>query len=326
MGELRYRYFSSIEKRNVEWLWYPYIPYGKITVLQGDPGEGKSTFILNVAALLTRGQDMPDGYSVAEPQTVIYQCKEDNMADTIKPRLLAAHADCNRIAYIVDDNDSLTLDDSRLNDVIEQTGAKLFILDPMQAFLTQDGDLQSIGRIRGALSKLATIADRQRCAVVLVGHMNKANGNKALYRGLGSIDIVAIARSVLMICRDHSNKQVRYMLPIKSSLAPEGATIGFSLDAENGFQWIGPCDYDFESIEITSDASKREVCNKYILELLDERDLLSSEVFHKMNQLGISRRTVQTAKSELPIQAYRKGGAWYWHYNADRSSEVTDDE
>ena len=99
-GDFQYEYFSSVTQHKVEWLWYPYIPYGKLTILQGDPGEGKSTFILNVAALLTRGKDMPDGFRVPEAQRVVYQTAEDNIADTVKPRLVAAGADCGKVAYI----------------------------------------------------------------------------------------------------------------------------------------------------------------------------------------------------------------------------------
>ncbi len=98
--DFKYEYFSSVKQKKVEWLWYPYIPYGKITLLQGDPGDGKSTFILNIAALLTRGAPMPDGFQVARPQKVIYQCAEDNVSDTVKPRLIAADADCGMIAYM----------------------------------------------------------------------------------------------------------------------------------------------------------------------------------------------------------------------------------
>ena len=115
-------------RRQNRWLWYPYIPYGKLTILQGDPGEGKSTFILNIAALLTRGKNMPDGFRVPSPQRVVYQTAEDNIADTVKPRLIEAGADCDMIAYIVDDDIPLTLEDSRIEKVIEQTGARLFIL------------------------------------------------------------------------------------------------------------------------------------------------------------------------------------------------------
>ena len=184
-GLFQYEYFSSVTQHKVEWLWYPYIPYGKLTILQGDPDEGKSTFMLNVAALLTRGKNMPDGYQVKEPQKVVYQTAEDNLADTVKPRLVAAGADCNRIAYIVDEEEPLTLMDSRIESVIQQTKARLFILDPLQAYLTQDSDMFSAGKMRGQLKRIADIAAKYRCAVVIIGHMNKTSGEKNLYRGLG---------------------------------------------------------------------------------------------------------------------------------------------
>jgi len=168
-GDFQYEYFSSVTQHNVEWLWYPYIPYGKLTILQGDPGEGKSTFILNVAALLTRGKDMPDGFRVPEAQRVVYQTAEDNIADTVKPRLVAAGADCDKVAYIVDDEFPLTLEDDRIEKVIEQTGARLFILDPLQGYLSQDSDMTNAGRMRSQLKRLADIASRHRCAVVIVG-------------------------------------------------------------------------------------------------------------------------------------------------------------
>lgn len=96
-ANFKFEYFSSIKQKTVEWLWYPYIPYGKLTLLLGDPGEGKSTFIINVAALLTRGLPMPDGYEVPTPQTVVYQSAEDSLADTVKPRLIDANKECDRI-------------------------------------------------------------------------------------------------------------------------------------------------------------------------------------------------------------------------------------
>lgn len=225
--DFQYEYFSSVTQQKIEWLWYPYIPYGKLTILQGDPGEGKSTFILNVAALLTRGRDMPDGYKVSGPQRVVYQSAEDNIADTVKPRLVAAMADCDKVAYIVDDEYPLTLEDSRIEKIIEQTGARLFVLDPLQGYLSQDSDLTNAGRMRSQLKRLADIAAKYQCAIVIVGHMNKASGEKNLYRGLGTIDIAAIARSVLMIARDKDNPSIRYMFPVKSSLAPEGAQLLF---------------------------------------------------------------------------------------------------
>lgn len=312
--KFKYEYFSSVKQQKVEWLWYPYIPYGKITLLQGDPGEGKSIFILNVAALLTRGACMPDGYQVAKPQTVIYQCAEDNIADTVKPRLVAADADCEKVAYIIDDSVHLTLEDDRIEKAIMQTEARLFILDPLQAFLSQDGDMQSAGRMRSILGKLSLLAAKYNCAIVLIGHMNKGYSGNSIYRSLGSIDIAAIARSVLMLRRDCTDPRIRYMTPIKTSLSPEGKTIAFSLGGTDGFQWIGPCDFDDTDSMCQHTPKNGKISDTVdcLIEILSGRDMLSSDVLAEMSQLGVSRRTVFNAKKEIGVQAYRKEKAWYW--------------
>lgn len=327
MPELRFKYYSSVTQRKVEWLWYPYIPYGKITILQGDPGEGKSTFILNIAALLTTGQKMPDGTGGGKAQTVIYQCAEDDVADTIKPRLLAAGADCDRVAYIIDDNSELTFEDSRIEEVLAQTGARLLVIDPIQAFLVQDSDMQSAARMRAALSKLADVAARYKCAVILVGHLTKSYGGKNLYRGLGSIDIAAIARSVLMISRDSTESSVRYMFPVKASLAPEGSAIGFSF-AEGKFTWLGKCDTGIDSLNssVFTSPDKLEQAKTYLFRLLKDGDLPSTQICEKMDQIGIKKRTVETAKKEAGIQAYRKNNAWYWRLPDAQPMEAPPDE
>ena len=305
MIEQEYDYYSEVEETEVEWLWYPYIPYGKITLLQGDPGEGKSTFIINIAALLTKGEDMPDGYPVPVPQTVIYQCSEDNASDTVKPRLISAGADCGRVVYIVDDDGSLAIDDERIENTIVKTGARLLILDPLQSFIPQDSDMHSAGKMRLLLGKLAKTAERHKCAVVLVGHMNKSKSGKSLYRGLGSIDITAIARSVLMIARDGDNPQIRYMYPIKSSLAAEGDVIGFHFGRNSGV-----CDY--ENVDFHEEyENKEETAGKVLLELLAE-DMESRQIFTYMKSLGISNRTVYRVKKELGIISYKKNKIWMW--------------
>lgn len=319
---LQYEYFSSVRQRRVEWLWYPYIPYGKLTVLQGDPGEGKSTFMLNIAALLSRGKEMPDGFRVSGPQQIVYQTAEDNLADTVKPRLIAAGADCSRIAYIVDEEEPLTIEDSRIERIIESTHARLFILDPLQAYLSSDSDMFYAGRIRQLLKRLADIGAKHNCAMVLIGHMNKASGEKNLYRGLGSIDIAAIARSVLMIARDKDDSTIRYMFPVKSSLAPEGASIAFSFDAQRGLKWIGNCNIDplqLAGADITE--NKKALAKRVIKSFLDIHDTHSTEIISRLKALGISQRTIQTAKKELGVFTYRKGGIWIWQLTIPKNNE-----
>ena len=310
-----YEYFSSIEPKEVEWLWYPYIPYGKLTILQGDPGEGKSTVMLNLIATVTNGGIFPDGAVFDRPHPVIYQCTEDNAADTVKPRLLAAGAVCEKIAYILDEDEKLTLDDSRIEDTLIRTGARLIVFDPIQSFLPQDSDMQNVGRMRSLLKKVCAIAEKHHCAVVLIGHMNKGGANNQLYRGLGSIDIAAIARSVLMIVRDRENPELRYLFQIKSSLAPEGRPVSFLMNRQQGFIWQEVCDLSIQDViqnETVSDNGKRSQAAVLLMELLAEQDMPSSEVFAELEKQGISRRTVQNAKKDAHIRAYKKNNIWYW--------------
>lgn len=309
---VKFKYYSSVTEKEVEWLWYPYIPYGKLTLLQGDPGEGKSTFILNVVALLTKGKAMPDGYKSSGVQSVIYQCSEDGAADTVKPRLMAAGADCKKVAYILDEEEALTLDDTRIEEAIEKTGARLFILDPLQSFVPQDGDMHSAGRMRSLLGNLSAVAEKHNCAIVLIGHMNKSQSGKHLYRGLGSIDITAIARSVLMVERDEENPSVRYMFPVKSSLAAEGDAIAFKFDRKRGFQWIGACEHKHyeEPEEITE--TKADIAERLILGLLKDGDMPGDQIIKFMENAGISERTVNKVKKKLGIKSFKLKNKWFW--------------
>ncbi len=318
-GDFQYQYFSSVAQCDVDWLWYPYIPYGKITVLQGDPGDGKSTFILNVAALITRGRQMPDGFPVPSPQKVIYQTAEDSIYDTVKPRLIEARADCDKVAYIVDSEDPLTIADKRIENVLAQTGARLFILDPLQGYLSQDTDMANISRMRRQLRYLANVAAKYRCAVVIVGHMNKTSNEKVLYRGLGSIDIVAIARSVLMITRDKDNPSIRYMIPVKSSLAPEGNPIAFSL-SKAGFRWVGNvADKSHVGRETVIVDTKKEMTMRVLRNILVDYDVPSKYILSRLKSMNISERTINAAKKSLGVISYRTVNEWYWHLPNDQS-------
>lgn len=307
-------YYSNIEPKPVDWLWYPYIPFGKLTVIQGDPGEGKSTFVLNLVSLLTKGEALPDGFKPAKPCVAIYQCAEDGMADTIKPRLEQAGADCDKVAYIADDDIALTLEDGRIESAIKATGASLFIIDPIQAFIPPDADMQSATKMRSVLRKLASTADKYNCAVILIGHMNKGSGTKTLYRGLGSIDIAAIARSVLMISRDENRPGMRYMYPIKSSLAPEGPAIAFSFKEGGGLEWQGRYNLNTSELidSVTIKTSKRDRARAKLIQMLENEGKPAKEIYDSLASIGVGSRTVEKVKKELQIFAYRSGGVWYW--------------
>ena len=197
--DLRIINMEDVEATEVKWLWYPYIPYGKITIIQGDPGEGKTTLVLNLAAKLTRGEKLPESVKAIE----------------------------------------LSMTDHHLEAAIQQTGAKLVILDPLQAYLGAKVDMHRANEVRPVFKHLAAVAEKYECAIVLIAHLNKTAGMKAAYRMLGSVDITAAARSILIVGRIKNNPTVRVMVHSKSSLAPEGEPIGFELNPETGFAFIG---------------------------------------------------------------------------------------
>ena len=310
-----YKIYSTVEKQEVEWLWYPYIPYGKLTLLQGDPGDGKSTFMINIASALTRGGLLPDGKKLEQIGNVIYQGAEDNVVDTIKPRLEEAGADCDRVAFIDDADMGLTFIDDRLEKTIRSFQAKLLVLDPLQAFMPSNADMQNASHVRFIMRKLGKVAEKHKCAVVMIGHMTKSSGGKRLYRGLGSIDIAAICRSVLMISRDEKNPEIRYMYQVKSNLAPESNAVGFVMNPDKGFQWIGKCNIDkrAEAVVCSKKATKKEKASEYLRIMLSVEDVPSAEIIRRMDRIGIKERTIRTVQKEIGIEAYRKQGTWYWH-------------
>ncbi|MDD4495235.1 MAG: AAA family ATPase [Eubacteriales bacterium] len=310
---------SDIETEQVQWLWYPFIPYGKITIIQGDPGEGKTSLILAMIALLTTGKPLPEDKTAAEPIRVIYQSAEDGLADTIKPRLEASGADCSRILVIDESAKELTLCDERLEQAVQETGAKLIVLDPLQAYLGDNVDMHRANEVRPVFKRLCAMADRTGCAIILIGHMNKAQGLKSSYRGLGSIDFRAAARSVLLVGRLKSDPTVRVVAHDKSSLAPEGKSIAFSLDAENGFQWIGSCDVSVDDVlSGTGSVQTKTVQMENELRRMLIEPVLAEDVFRRAAELGISERTVKIAKKNLDIQSDRIGVHWYWRLPGSR--------
>ena len=166
--ELKIISLSEIKTEEVKWLWYPYIPFGKVSIVQGDPGEGKTTFVLSVIAALTRGDDLPECETGLPPMNVIYQTAEDGLADTIKPRLEAVGADCTCVQTIDDSKSMLTLTDQRLEEAIHSTDAGLLVLDPLQAYLGSGVDMHRANEIRPIMKKLSAVAERTGCAVILI--------------------------------------------------------------------------------------------------------------------------------------------------------------
>ena len=208
---------ADIELTAVDWLWFPYIPFGKLTIIQGNPGEGKTYFAMRLAAACTNRKPLPN-MPILEPFNVIYQTAEDGLGDTVKPRLLEADADLEKVLVIDDRDAPLTLTDERLARAIRENNARLVIIDPVQAFLSADVDMNRANEVRPIFRSLGDVAQATGCAIVLIGHLNKAVGTQSTYRGLGSIDITAAVRSLLFIGKLKDSPTTRVLIHEKSSL------------------------------------------------------------------------------------------------------------
>jgi RecA-family ATPase len=314
-SDLRIINMDTIQSEEIKWLWFPYIPYGKITIIQGDPGQGKTTFVLNLAAKLSLGQDfeIDDNCEERQPINVIYQTAEDGLADTVKPRLEAAGADCKKIMVIDESERSLSMTDIRIERAIEETGAKVVILDPIQAYLGDNVDMNRANETREVTKRLATLAERTGCAIILIGHMNKGSGTKAAYRGIGSIDIFAVARSVLLVARVPDRPEIRVLAQIKNNLAPEGNTVAFQM-TDGKFNWFGEYEISVEELlgGYTSSSKSQQAVNLLKSMLTSLESVPANEIFEKGKQLGISKRTIDNAKHELHVKSIKVGSSWYW--------------
>ena len=293
---------SDVELTPVEWLWKPYLPFGKLSVLQGNPGEGKTYFAMHLAAACTNGKLLPNMERM-EPFNVIYQTAEDGLGDTVKPRLIEAGADLDRVLVIDDSDVRLTLSDERIEKAIVENNARLVIIDPIQAYLGADVDMNRANEVRPIFMRLGQVAQRTGCAILLIGHLNKAAGMQSLQRGLGSIDIAAAVRSVMFIGKLKHDPTMRILTHEKSSLAPPGVSLAFSLGNEGGFRWVG--EYDITADEMLSGIepqreTKTQQAKDLICTLLaGGKQVLSEDIDKAALERGIPGRTVRDAKREL---------------------------
>ena len=295
---------SEVEETVVQWLWYPFIPFGKVTLIQGNPGKGKTWLAMAIAAYCTNGKELPNALPI-EPFNVLYQTAEDGIADTIKPRLAKCGADMTRVRFINEDEKQLSMTDDRIEKAIRQNSVRLMIMDPIQAYLGANVDMNRANEIRPLFRHLSTIAERTGCAIVLIGHLNKSSGSQSDYRSLGSIDIAAAVRSILFVEKVEKEKEqdIRVVYQQKDSLAKKENPVAFSL-GEEGLKWLGEYDISIEDLLMgkagTKKETKLEKAQKLILELLTKRKVMCLEELEaELLAYGISSRTGRDARKQL---------------------------
>ena len=314
------RCIADVQAEDVVWLWHPYIPKGKLTLLEGDPGIGKSWLSLAIATAISLGKGLP-GVNIEEPSRVLIASAEDGLGDTIRPRLDAMGANVQNIHAI---DGALSLDGNGfvlLERHLGRVRPALLIIDPLVAYLGAGVDIHRANEARAVMSQLARLAEKFDAAIIAVRHLTKGGMSKAIYRGIGSIDFTAACRSVLLAGCDSENPQNRALVPIKSNLAPFGPSIGYEL-RDGGFYWTGESSLTADRILAAESGENNSPLNgalSFLKNELADGALPAKDVYRDAEGIGISKRTLARAKAQLGIVSQqsheggkRGGGGWVW--------------
>jgi hypothetical protein len=335
---------SDVAPEPLRWLWPGRIPAGKITLLDGDPGLGKSTLLCELAARISRGEPLPgDDSAPATPRGVLLFSAEDDVFDTIRPRIDAAGGDPRRIAAFIAVSDgtdtgrpfALPRDLPILEAIVQRLDAALVVIDPLVAFLRPATSEQ---HVRHALGALKASAERTGAAIVIVRHLNKSGGANPLYRGLGSIGIIAAARSGLLLAPDPDDPERRILAPSKGNLARPVASLAFRLEAVPGatvtrVAWDGQSSWTATTLlqgqtEEDSD-SRRSVIDEaraWLREVLAAGPRLARELRQDASERGIGRSALYAARKAEGITIAKERtvqGSWVWALSesAERAAE-----
>lgn len=326
---------EDVIPEQVSWLWQGRIPYGKLTVLDGDPGLGKSTMLLDIAARLTTGTPMPGEKVRPEKASVLLLSAEDGLGDTVRPRLEAAGADLTRVRArtIVRDIKGDRLpelggDLATIELDIQSIGARLVVIDPLMAYLGDNANSNNDQDIRRTLAPVAALAERTGAAIVIIRHLNKASGGNAIYRGGGSIGIIAAARSGLLVAKDTDDptETRRILASTKCNLAPPPPSFAYRfMPAPNGvacIQWEGETNHTATSLLAGPiDQSEKPAiaeASRFLRDMLEDTSKGVTEIKREARQAGISDITLRRAKDILGVVARREGfgssGFWVWEF------------
>lgn len=304
--------WSTVQPKPISFLWDIWLPFGKISLLVGDPGCGKTTIAADIAARLSSGRTMP--LSDAEPITgnILFQSLEDDLSDTLLPRFISAGADLSKIESI--DCDGLNIDEdcSIIEQHIQETNSRILVLDPLQQFLGRHADMCRITDIRRLLTNLGGIAARNNCVCLVIAHNNKGQGSNELHKVFGSVDITATARSVIRISKSANDPETRIISHIKSSVSRPAAPIAFRIEDNSRVVYLGNYDGEDYYDEIPDDNSKRAKAIEIIFSMLQDGSREGTEVFKACSEAGISTRTVERVKKELNVRSGRDGSKHIW--------------
>jgi RecA-family ATPase len=319
---------SMIQPEVVNWLWYPYLPKGKLCLLGGDPGLGKTWVALALAAAYSRGRwpFVTDGpSSELEPGQTLFCASEDGMADTLIPRLRGMGADLDRVVFLEGKKDKkgdlqriVMNEEEILTYAITECKAKLIIFDPFQRFLPPKTKMNEMETVSPVVRALIRVAEKTQATVLLLGHLNKSKQDTLAYKFMGSVDWFAAARSAMMVMKDPENtRSGRFLYQVKNSLAPEAGGVSFSLqETDRPFMWGQQTSVSAEEMfsTVNSKKTRADEATTFLLAELRDGEQESDLILAKGKDCGLSRNALFEAKKELGVLARKIGfqGKWYW--------------
>ncbi len=334
---------STVEPVALHWRSPGRIAAGKITILDGDPGLGKSTLLCELVARVTRGEPLPGGER-EEPRGVILLSAEDDLHDTIRPRLDAAGGDPRRVISLVSVPDNpangrpfvVPGDGWILEDMARRLDAALIIIDPLVAYLHGGISANSDQDVRRALAELKGVGERTGAAIVAVRHLNKSVGGNPLYRGGGSIGIIGAARCGLLLAPDPDDPERRILAATKGNLGKLPPSLAFRLveDRESGVArvaWDGETRWTAAQLLQASEAAGEQrapgqlaAARSWLREALAAGPRPATAMQTEAEAHGYSKGTLVRARSAEGIVARKasgRDGGWTWALPAVQGEE-----
>ena len=325
---------DTVRRSPVTWLWWPYIAQGKLSMVDGDPGIGKSLLMTQLAANLSKGHRLPDQegkptFATGGPHVTVMLSTEDGLEDTLKPRLEDAGADCSKIKVLTgwkDANDDVHAfsfqDMPQLEKVLQEYDPRLVVIDPIQAYLGAGVDMHRANETRPLLERLRRLAEDYNCAIVCIRHPAKSSqGGKALHRGLGSVDFIGAARTGLFVEQHPLNPYVAMVAQSKSNIGPIGRTVLFS-KLGGHFEWAGVSRLSAEMLGGSGRGPDPhaflEACVWLEGRLRDGLPVASTLLREEAEEDGISFPTLRRAKKALEVKSVKNGDTWDWQLPAMR--------
>jgi hypothetical protein len=305
---------SKLTPQSVSWLWESRLGIGKLSILDGDPGLGKSLLALDLCARLSTGRPWPDGKPGPGPARSLVLAGEDGPEDTVRPRLAALGADLDNVFVLRPGRDGTELprfpaDMDRLRQAVKQVTPKLVVLDPIMTFFDASVVTANDQRVRAALQPLGRLADEYDCTLLLVRNLNKSRGSHAIYRGGGSIGIVGVCRSAWLVGIDPVLPQRRVLAQIKNNLAPPQPSLAYELLTQPGAPveliWKGPSPWTANQLLGARGLGRRERARLFLAAMLEDGPRTSQDIWTIARAQGFSERTLRRARHDLNAQSVR---------------------